>query len=285
VLGEKGVFEGVGLLYQGGKWRQRSVAFIARGVVPAQLEPAYNGDGMVYTNTAALPRAFVVGSAQVMSATSVLACMSSPSFNPASSVLIEQEPPPGSGSAPWNRSAPGNCVSSGTGQSGTSHDEGGPAGTATITSYRNLSVDVTADMARPGWLVLGDINYPGWYVQVDGHAASIYTADYVVRAVPLSAGVHNVHFYFLPDTVLAGGAVSGVALLLALCVIIGSCLRSRRSLVLADGDVGSAIVGDIGDAGGFDVGDGMPETQTAEETDPKLSAVPTTSRRLAQGRV
>jgi hypothetical protein len=243
VLGEKGVFYHVGPLYEGGKWRQRSVAFIAKGMLPAQLKLAYEGDVTVYTDTAALPRAFVVASAQVVSTTRVLACMAQPDFDPRRTVLIEQDPPSGFNSPHGGCASTGNQQAengpSGNSSSDVSSDSG-PAGSAAITSYRNLSVDITADMVRPGWLVLGDVNYPGWHAQVDGREAPLYTADYVVRAVPLSAGSHTVHFYFLPTTVLAGGAISGLALLLALSVIMGSWVGLRRPFAPSSGAGGGA---------------------------------------------
>jgi len=83
-----------------------------------------------------------------------------------------------------------------------------PAGSATITSYRNLSVDITANMVRPGWLVLSDVNCPGWHVQTDGREEPIYTAGYIVRAVPLSAWTHTVRFYFLQIVVLVARLVA-----------------------------------------------------------------------------
>jgi hypothetical protein len=208
VLGTKGLFHQVGQLYQGGKWRTRSMAFIAEAALPPSLKLAYRGEVSVYTDTAALPRAFVVGFAQVVSTTSVLARMARKSFDPSSALLIEQAPPPGFDTQPGDAA---------------------PAGSATITGYHNLSVDATANMARPGWLVLGDLNYPGWHVQVDGKEAPLYTADYVVRAVPLSAGVHSVHFYFLPTPVVAGGIISAVALLLAVIAMVGPRGRRRET--------------------------------------------------------
>jgi hypothetical protein len=118
-------------------------------------------------------------------------------FDPRRAVLLEQPPPPGLPATPGDGVAPS---------------------TATITRYRNLSVDLTAQMARPGWLVLGDVNYPGWLVTVDGRPAPLYTAYSILRAVPLPAGVHTVRFEFRPGSVLLGGAISSLALLAALGV-------------------------------------------------------------------
>jgi hypothetical protein len=172
--------------------------------------PIYTGEMTIYRNLNALPRAFVIGGAEVMPAAAMPARIAAPDFDPRRAVLLEQAPPPGVPATPGDGTAPG---------------------TATTTRYRNLSVDLTAQMDRPGWLVLGDVNYPGWQVTVDGRPAPLYTAYYVLRAVPLPAGAHTVRFEFRPGSVLLGGAISGAALLAALGVLVYAGFvrfRSRR---------------------------------------------------------
>jgi hypothetical protein len=174
---------------------------------PAKLEPLYTAGVAVYRNRAALPRAFVVGGAEVLAAEAIPARLAAPGFDPRREVLLEQAPPAGFPSGA---------------------DDPTPPGTATITRYRNLSVDLTAQMDRPGWLVLGDVNYPGWTVTVDGQPAPLYTAYSLIRAVPLPAGAHTVRFAFQPGSVLLGGAGSGGAGLLLVGGIGGAAWRRRR---------------------------------------------------------
>jgi hypothetical protein len=191
-----------GRLYMVGRPQPRDLAFVARGQLPTKLQPTYEGEEGLYTNKAALPRAFLVGAAEVLTATAIPARIAERDFDPRRAVLLEQAPPPGfegpTGDAPATS-----------------------PGAATIVRYRNESVDIEARMDRPGWLVLGDVNYPGWAVEVDGRAAPLYTAYYVLRAVPLPAGTHSVHFYFRPASALLGGAVSLLALLAAVVTICG----------------------------------------------------------------
>ncbi len=194
--------------------RDFDLAFIAEGSVPAKLQAGFVGDTHVYTNTAALPRAFVVSNAAVLPADTIPARIAQPGFDPLRAVLLEQPPPPG---FPQVTDKAASSPSPAT----------PPAGTATITRYRNLSVDVTAQLTQPGWLVLGDVDYPGWAVTVDGQPAPLYTAYYILRAVPLPAGTHQVHFYFLPLPVLLGGAISGSTLLLILGVLYRAYWRRR----------------------------------------------------------
>ncbi len=170
---------------------------------PPKLEQIYAGGVYVYVNKVALPRAFTVGRAEMAPADRILARMSKPGFDPRKVVLIEQVQPTGIDFR---------------------NDDSSP-GSAIISSYRNLSVDIEARMERAGWVVLGDVNYPGWNVEVDGRPVQLYTADYVLRTVPLSAGTHRVHFYFRPVSVMIGGAISAFALLAAL----GAVARGRKT--------------------------------------------------------
>lgn len=195
-----------GDLYVDGQLQEGDLAFGARGELAGKLRRNYEEDVALYTNIQALPRAFVVGHAEVMTASDIPARIAEKGFDPRQVVLLEETPPAGF------------------------PDSGGdttPPGTAEITSYRNLSVDITARMEKPGWLVLGDVNYPGWNVEVDGKAVPLYTAYYILRAVPLSEGTHHVRFYFLPGSVLLGGAISLVALIAALGTLLYAPITRR----------------------------------------------------------
>jgi hypothetical protein len=66
--------------------------------------------------------------------------------------------------------------------------------------------------AQPCILVLSELSYPGWHATLDGKTAPLLTADGILRAVALPAGDHQVTLTFLPVTLLAGAALSLVAL-------------------------------------------------------------------------
>ncbi len=103
--------------------------------------------------------------------------------------------------------------------SGVSH-------TARIDTYAPDEVGITVDAKSPAFLVLRDINYPGWRAYVDGVAAQIYQADYLFRAVRIeSAGKHTVKFVFRPRFLAAGIALSCLGLLI---LISGSIVTHRR---------------------------------------------------------
>jgi hypothetical protein len=72
-------------------------------------------------------------------------------------------------------------------------------------------VEVAATLAAPGLLVLADSYYPGWRAFVDGEEVAIYPVNHLFRGVPLGAGAHRVRFEYRPASVVAGAAVSLIA--------------------------------------------------------------------------
>jgi len=76
-----------------------------------------------------------------------------------------------------------------------------------------------------GWLVLSEIDYPGWTAAVDGKPVNIVPFDGLLRAVKLDAGDHLVTFEFKPASVYAG---VGLAILGWLAVGVFVFVRSRK---------------------------------------------------------
>jgi hypothetical protein len=197
-----------GKLYVDGQLQEGDLAFGARGELAGKLRRNYEEDVALYTNIQALPRAFVVGHVEVLPATAIPGRIAERGFDPRQLLLLEETPPAGFPDSVADTTLPG---------------------TAEITSYHNLSVDISAQMDRPGWLVLADVNYPGWNVEVDGKAAPLYTAYYILRAVPLTEGTHSVRFYFLPGSVMIGGAISLISLIAALGALLYTPISRRLS--------------------------------------------------------
>ena len=64
-----------------------------------------------------------------------------------------------------------------------------------------LVVNTASDAA--GWLVLSELDFPGWAADADGAALAIHRANGMFRAVCVPAGAHTVSFVFHPWTMVA----------------------------------------------------------------------------------
>ena len=82
-----------------------------------------------------------------------------------------------------------------------------------ITAYDNDEIRLVADMKAPGFLVMSEINYPGWQVFVNGTKKDIQTGNYLFRVVPLDTGHHDIRFIFSPLSFKIGAAISVISLI------------------------------------------------------------------------
>jgi hypothetical protein len=71
-------------------------------------------------------------------------------------------------------------------------------GVAKIEALAPDRVEVVATSAEGGLLVLHDIDYPGWFAELDGKPTPILRADILFRAVQIPPGTHRVRFRFAP---------------------------------------------------------------------------------------
>jgi len=154
---------------------------------PAVRLASKSGGIFVYERPSALPRAFIVGQAiGVSTSDGAFAALASPNFQPGREVVL-------------------------IGPAG----KGGGTGTARVESYLFDRVAVSATTSGPSWLVLADANAPGWTANLDGTPTPVQTADGDLRAVYLpSAGTHQIVFTYHPFSLLFGGYVSFLALII-----------------------------------------------------------------------
>lgn len=88
-------------------------------------------------------------------------------------------------------------------------DVGSSAGVA-VVSYRPNAIELITRAGAPAFLVVSEIDYPGWRAYVDGVAVPITRTDYVLRGLEVGAGEHRVRMVFAPRSALVGLAVSAL---------------------------------------------------------------------------
>jgi hypothetical protein len=174
------------------------------------LHVAYKGkDGVVYSNSNALPRVFVVDRQRTVAGDKAeLAAVTAPGFN-------------GRGVAVTDHPLPGIQQSGGTATP--------PAGaSARLASYGAEKVVIDATATDPSLVVLTDSFYPGWKATVDGKPASIERVDYVLRGVSIGPGHHTIVMRYQPASWRIGWIVSLVALLGLLGALASVWIGTRR---------------------------------------------------------
>lgn len=172
---------------------------------PTRFRPLdWRGPVNAYERLTVLPRAFFVARSRVFpDGAALLAVLDDPAFDPRAEVLLE-----GPGAPEVRLSA------------------GLPAtGDASFTSSEPERVVIQARASTPGFLVLGDLHYPGWQAWVDGREVDILRANYLFRAVRLDAGSHEVRFEYHPSSFGIGIWVSALTAVAVAAVAIGTRAR------------------------------------------------------------
>jgi len=83
---------------------------------------------------------------------------------------------------------------------------------------RQLQAEV--EMVKDGWLVRSAAFYPGWKAYVDNHQVPVHAANYVLQAVWLPAGVHQVRFSYQPWSFTLGWIISLFSILGVIWILI-----------------------------------------------------------------
>jgi hypothetical protein len=142
----------------------------------AQVEDSY-----VYENRRCLPRAFTVTWAEEVADWESAQARLAAGFDPAKGALVEGGPgldgPPG-----WQE--------------------------AYVALFAPNRIVVEADVTQPALLVLGEVWYPGWRVEVDGVERPLYRVDGIVRGTYLEPGAHVTMWAYRPASLQWGIALS-----------------------------------------------------------------------------
>jgi hypothetical protein len=159
----------------------------------------------LYEGDTLAPRARVVREVEVEPAIEMqLDKLFQAEFDPASKVLLTDEPPVAVGK-------PGVAAEA----------------LATIIEDGTDTLTVKASAPEGGaYLLLNDAYDPNWRVDIDGETAPLLRANGLYRAVRFAQGEHTIHFAYRPRSLFYGAAIS---LLTAILLVILS-LYSRRTV-------------------------------------------------------
>ncbi len=161
---------------------------------------AVDKDVRIYQNRSFLPRSFIVHRVRIAGdAPEALEVLRAADLDLGAEIVLEEAPPPG--------------LQAGVQAVGQDR--------AAITRYEASHVTIDANSSANGFLFVSDRYDPGWKAYVDGVEARLYRADYVFRAVYLTAGQHTVDLVYEPRSFAQAVPISLVAAL-ALVALLGN---------------------------------------------------------------
>ena len=102
---------------------------------------------------------------------------------------------------------------------------------ARLTDYQPNDLHYDIESTTGGVVVFSEIYYPGWTATIDGKEATLGRVDYVLRALNMPAGKHQVVLTFKPRSVETTETVAYISLSLLLVLTlagIGVSLRRRK---------------------------------------------------------
>ena len=99
-----------------------------------------------------------------------------------------------------------------------------------LTAYEPNQLTYDVQSTKGGVLVFSEIFYPEWTATIDGEEVELGRVNYVLRAIPISAGKHQVVLSFFPqsvDTTETMAYVALVVIVLLVLLLIGVSLRKN----------------------------------------------------------
>ena len=98
-----------------------------------------------------------------------------------------------------------------------------------LTSQTSTTCNYEADSKNGGVAVFSEIYYPGWEATIDGKPAEIARANYVLRALKIPAGKHQIEMKFDPQSVHKTETVAYASLaVLVLATLLAGFLSWKR---------------------------------------------------------
>jgi hypothetical protein len=160
-------------------------------------------DGQTRNVENSIPYAFLVEEAVAKEPDEILPYMKSDAFDPGKAVVLERRlSPVKEMEVPVEESLKASCQ---------------------VVSYAHEEIRLKASSNRPGYLVVSELFYPGWYASVDGHQTPIWRGNFLFRVIPLDSGDHEIRFYFISWPFRVGAVLS----LLSLCPVLGFLVRRK----------------------------------------------------------
>jgi hypothetical protein len=106
------------------------------------------------------------------------------------------------------------------------YGDGAARGEVTIASYAPAAIEMIVRSPASAFLVLSEVDYPGWRAYIDDAEVPIVRTNYVLRGVEVGGGEHRVRMEFTPNSLWVGLVVSACT---AAALLIAGVVDWRRN--------------------------------------------------------
>ena len=100
--------------------------------------------------------------------------------------------------------------------------------TVEIKSYEPNQLTYQVNSGKGGVLVFSEVYYPGWTATIDGEPAELGRVDYILRALSVKPGKHEVVLSFFPKSVDTTETIAYTAYAILLLVLAGAAFMAYR---------------------------------------------------------
>ena len=100
---------------------------------------------------------------------------------------------------------------------------------AVLTKYAPDQLIYSLETDKGGILVFSEVYYPEWTATVDGHPVEVGRVNYLLRAIHVKPGRHEVVLSFFPQSVQRTELVAYIAYALLVLLTIGLIFWNRKS--------------------------------------------------------
>lgn len=178
----------------------------------SSLELVHDGPNRLFRNPRALPRAWLVRRVIEVDGDDLDAVsreLGSPSFDPSSMAVVE-------------------------GRLGGLLGEPLPGDGVRVVDFGAERVELEVRTDQPALLVLSEMFYPGWHVEVDGEERPIFATNMIMRGVEVDAASSRVVFSYRPAGLRPGLCLSFLTAAGCLLIVLTAGKRKGRKQKLRD---------------------------------------------------
>ncbi|MFH1612340.1 MAG: YfhO family protein [bacterium] len=154
-----------------------------------------SGITKIYKNKFFLPRVFLTSQAKIIDSNKVLEEIKKDSFDYRKCVILEEN---------FNIKKLENCEILGIKIPGIIKN----------IKYKNGNMNFETNIKHPCFLVISENNFPGWQIFVNGKKQKIFKANYIMQAIFLDKGNHQIKVIYNPISLKIGAFISIITLLI-----------------------------------------------------------------------